>query len=248
MVSLIESWPLLVGAAFLAGGINAAAGGGSFLTLPALIYAGVPPVAANATGTLALLPGYVSGTVAFRRDLVGIGANPVVLSLVCAAGASVGALLLMVTTDEAFRRFVPYLLLFATCLFAFAPHLQKRLRVLGAEHPFFVWGSLFLVSIYGGYFNGGLGIMLLAQLSLSGIASLDRMNALKNLFSSILTSVAVILYILGGAISWLHASVMISGTVAGGYVGARVARKIPASWLRTLITAIGLLTAIAFWL
>jgi uncharacterized protein len=248
MISLIESGPLLVGAAFLAGGINAAAGGGSFLTLPALIHSGVPPVVANATGTLALLPGYISSTIAFRRDLVGIGANPFVLSLVCAAGASVGALLLMLTTDEAFRRLVPYLLLFATCLFAFAPLLQKRLSSLKSEHPFFVWGSLFLVSIYGGYFNGGLGIMLLAQLSLSGIASLAKMNALKNLFSSILTSVAVMLYIAGGSISWLHASIMILGTVTGGYVGARVARRIPASWLRTLITMIGLLTAIAFWL
>jgi uncharacterized membrane protein YfcA len=90
--------------------------------------------------------------------------------------------------------------------------------------------------------------MLLAQLSLSGIASLAKMNALKNLFSSILTSVAVMLYIAGGSISWLHASIMILGTVTGGYVGARVARRIPASWLRTLITMIGFLTAIAFWL
>ena len=203
-------------------------------------------MAANATGTLALLPGYVSSTFAFRRDLAQVRSSKLLLSCVCAAGGFVGALLLLATSDQAFRSLVPWLLLFATALFAFAPQVQKRLQAVRTDRPLFVLGSLFLVSIYGGYFNGGLGIMLLAQLSLSGMTGLNRMNALKNLFSSILTAVAVMLYVAGGTIFWPQAAVMVVGAVSGGYTGVHVARRIPAPWLRALITAIGLAMAIAF--
>lgn len=232
---------LLLTAAFLAGAMNAVAGGGSFLTLPALIYAGVPPVAANATGTVALLPGYASGLYGYRQDLTPVGdASLPLLSLVSLAGGLAGAGLLLVTPDAVFRGIVPWLLLAATGLFAFGGALAVRLRAVGLHGRGALLGTLFVVSVYGGYFNGGLGILLLAQLSLFGMTNLNAMNGLKNLFSTVLTAIAVAAYALGGAVDWPKAALMVLAAVAGGYVGARLGRRIPQPILRGSIIAVGL--------
>ncbi|WP_298379681.1 sulfite exporter TauE/SafE family protein [Azospirillum sp.] len=239
---------LLLTAAFLAGAMNAVAGGGSFLTLPALIYAGVPPVAANATGTVALLPGYASGLYGYRQDLTPVGEVGLpLLALVSLAGGLAGAGLLLVTPDAVFRGIVPWLLLAATGLFAFGGALAARLRAVGLHGRGALLGTLFTVSVYGGYFNGGLGILLLAQLSLFGMTNLNAMNGLKNLFSTVLTAIAVVAYALGGAVDWPKAALMVLAAVAGGYVGARLGRQIPQRVLRGGIIAVGLTMSALFF-
>lgn len=238
---------LLLVAAFLAGAMNAMAGGGSFLTLPALIHVGVPPVAANATGTVALLPGYVSGAYGFRHDLKPVGGMSVVrMSVVSLFGGLAGAGLLLITPDAVFRSIVPWLLLAATGLFAFGGRLSAALARLGAGGPVAMLGGLFAVSVYGGYFNGGLGILLLAHLTLFGAGSLNAMNGLKNLLSAVLTCIAVVAYAVGGAVHWQEAAIMTTAAIAGGYAGARVARRIPPKILRGGIVAVGLLMTAAF--
>ncbi|MCG5238551.1 sulfite exporter TauE/SafE family protein [Azospirillum doebereinerae] len=240
---------LLLAAAFLAGAMNAVAGGGSFLTLPALIYAGVPPVAANATGTVALLPGYASGVYGYRQDLAPVGDLGLpLLASVSLVGGLAGAGLLLVTPDAVFRDIVPWLLLAATGLFAFGGVLAARLRAVGLHGRGALLATLFVVSVYGGYFNGGLGILLLAQLSLFGMTDLNAMNGLKNLFSAVLTAIAVAAYAAGGAVDWPKALLMVLAAVAGGYAGARVGRKIPSPVLRGGIIAVGLTMSALFFL
>ncbi|WP_448207061.1 sulfite exporter TauE/SafE family protein [Azospirillum sp. sgz302134] len=240
---------LLLAAAFFAGAMNAVAGGGSFLTLPALIYAGVPPVAANATGTVALLPGYASGVFGYRNDLEPVGGvGLVALSVVSLAGGLVGAALLLMTPDAVFRGIVPWLLLAATALFAFGGAISAKLRSVGLHGTGALLATLFAVSVYGGYFNGGLGILLLAQFSLFGMTNLNAMNGLKNLFSAVLTAIAVVAYAVGGAVEWPYAALMTIAAMTGGYAGARVGRKIPAPILRTGIIAVGLIMSTLFFL
>jgi uncharacterized membrane protein YfcA len=198
---------LLLAAAFVAGALNAVAGGGSFLTLPALVFTGVPPVAANATGTVALLPGYMAGAWGFRE------------------------------------------LLAATAMFAFGPQLR---RWAGASHgPVSASKAglgMLAVAAYGGYFNGGLGILLLALFGLLGQTQLNAMNGMKNLVSALLTAIAVAIYAAGGIVEWKQALLMMVAATLGGYGGARVARKLPAPVLRWGIVATGLvMAAVFFW-
>ncbi|TDX26069.1 hypothetical protein DFO67_11753 [Modicisalibacter xianhensis] len=249
MEDSLFTWGLLIVAAFLGGGLNAIAGGGSFFTFPALVYAGVPAVAANASGTLALLPGYVASTWGFREDLRAPATLPMGQTLgVSLLGGALGAGLLLVTPDEVFRAVVPWLLLAATVLFAAGPRLMTALKrgdgeAGGLAHA----ASLLAVSLYGGYFNGGLGIVLLAVFSLLGHRDLNMMQGLKNLISAVLTTIAVTLYALGGAIVWKESLVMMIAAIAGGYVMARVARRLPAVVVRTVVIATGLVMTILFF-
>ncbi len=238
---------LLLAAAFGAGALNAVAGGGSFLTLPALLFTGMPAVTANATGTVALLPGYVSGAYGFREDLQpppGLGLRA--LMLLSLAGGAVGAALLLVTGDTLFRKLVPWLLLLATGLFALGPMLVARSagHAMGALRA---RAAVVAVAVYGGYFNGGLGILLLALFGLMGQTRLNAMNGTKNLVSAVLTAIAVAVYAWGGVVAWPQALVMMLAATAGGYGGARVARRIPAPWLRAGIIATGLIMAALFF-
>lgn len=245
-------WSLLLAAAFVAGALNAVAGGGSFLTLPALVFTGVPPVVANATGTVALLPGYLAGAWGFREDVQsppGLAMKSViVLSLL---GGAAGALLLLFTPDATFRQVVPWLLLAATAMFAFGPQLRRW--TAGTTHagpPSALKAGLGMlaVAIYGGYFNGGLGIVLLALFGLLGQTRLAAMNGMKNLVSALLTAIAVVVYAAGGLVEWPQALGMMVAATLGGYGGARLARRIPAPWLRGGIVVTGLvMSALFFW-
>ena len=243
---------VLLSAAFVAGALNAVAGGGSFLTLPALVFTGMPAVAANATGTVALLPGYMAGAWGFREDMQsppGLSMrNTIVLSLI---GGTLGALLLLVTPDHLFRKVVPWLLLAATAMFAFGPQLRAWAAGKNAEHqaPSTAKAAIGMlaVAIYGGYFNGGLGILLLALFGLLGQTQLNAMNGMKNLVSALLTAIAVVVYAAGGLVQWEQALLMMVAATAGGYGGARVARKIPAHLLRWGIVATGLVMAALFF-
>ncbi len=239
---------LLLTAAFVAGALNAVAGGGSFLTLPALVFTGMPPVVANATGTVALLPGYLAGAWGFREDTAPPpGLSMRLLVALSLAGGAAGAALLLVTPEATFRRVVPWLLLAATALFAFGRWLRQRLAGGVPSTPKAVAGVL-AVAAYGGYFNGGLGILLLALFGLLGQTNLHAMNGLKNWVSALLTAMAVAIYAAGGVVLWPQALVMMLAATAGGYGGARVARRIPAQWLRGGIVATGLvMAALFFW-
>ncbi len=240
---------VLLGAAFFGAALNAVAGGGSFLTLPALLWAGVPAVAANATGTAALFPGYVASTWGFREDMGAPRALGVFgLLSSCLLGGLLGALLLVSTSNHAFRALVPVLLLFATALFAFAPSLLRRIgRQAHALPPRWVaWIGMFAVSLYGGYFNGGLGVLLLALFGLIGETDLNRMNGLKNLVSALLTVFALLIYAAAGTVHWAVAALMVPAVLLGGYWGARAARLVPRNVMRWGIVAIGLLMALLF--
>ncbi len=242
---------LLLAAAFVAGALNAVAGGGSFLTLPALVFTGVPPVTANATGTVALLPGYAASAWGFKEDMAappGLSMGQSIgLSLIGGAG---GAALLLVTSNEMFNKIVPWLLLAATALFAFGP--QLRAWAAGQQHsaPSTTKAAIgmFAVAFYGGYFNGGLGILCLALFGLLGQTNLNAMNGMKNLVSALLTAIAVGVYAAGGIVQWPQALLMMVAATAGGYGGARLARKLPAPVLRWGIVATGLVMAVLFFL
>ncbi len=243
-------WAVLLLAALLAGGLNAVAGGGSFLTLPALVFAGVPPVAANASGTLALLPGYVASALGFRRELAGLDRRQLGLTLVLSlVGGAAGAGLLLITPNTAFQRIVPWLLLVATLLFALAPWLLARFARLGKGEAGggATAAGVAIVSVYGGYFNGGLGILLLAMYGLLGERSLNRANALKNLVSAVLTTIAAVLYALGGVVVWQKALPMMIAAVIGGDLGARLGRRLPPPILRSAIVLTGIVMAALFF-
>lgn len=244
---------LLLLAAFVAGALNAVAGGGSFLTLPALVFTGVPPVVANATGTVALLPGYAAGAWGFREDMQappGLTMRQSIgLSLL---GGGLGAGLLLVTSNAVFQKIVPWLLLVATALFAFGP--QLRAWAAGQQQPGQAPSTtkaalgMLVVAVYGGYFNGGLGILCLALFGLLGQTQLHAMNGMKNLVSALLTAIAVGVYAAGGIVQWPQAVLMMVAATAGGYGGARLARKLPAPLLRWGIVATGLVMTLLFFL
>ncbi|EWC39886.1 TSUP family transporter [Pseudomonas stutzeri] len=247
----IGTWAILLVAAFLGGGLNAIAGGGSFFTFPALVYAGVPAIAANASGTLALLPGYFASTWGYREDIKPPATlTMTALVVISLGGGAVGAALLLTTPDELFRTLVPWLLLVATLLFAFGPWLLRtftRTASSGEAGALMQGCTLAAVSVYGGYFNGGLGIVLLAAFSLLGHSNINSMQGLKNLVSSVLTAIAVSVYAFGGAILWKEALVMMLAATAGGYVMARVGRRLPPSLVRAVVIVTGSIMTVLFF-
>ena len=252
----IASWSyvaLLLVAAFVAGALNAVAGGGSFLTLPALVFVGVPPVTANATGTVALLPGYAASACGFKEDMAAPPGLTMGTSIALALiGGAAGAALLLFTPDDTFRRVVPWLLLAATALFAFGPQIRAwASRSTAPDAPTSATKAalgMLAVAFYGGYFNGGLGILCLALFSLLGQTQLNAMNGMKNLVSALLTAIAVAIYAAGGIVQWKLAILMMVAATLGGYGGARIARKIPAHILRWGIVLTGLIMAVLFFL
>lgn len=239
---------LLIGvAAFAAGAVNSVAGGGTFFSFPALLAVGVPPVVANASNSVSLWPGSLSGAWAYKRELVPLRAYLVPMSVVSLLGGIAGGLLLLRTHDGQFARLIPWLLGFATLLFALAPRLSAWLARWRASHPAgpgrraspAAWLTQALVSVYGGFFGAGMGILMMASLAISGHEDVHEINAIKNLLSAVIYSVTVVTFIVAGAVSWPHTLVMIATATAGGYWGATMARRVPAAWLRRFVVAVG---------
>lgn len=239
---------ILIVAGFGAGTLNTVAGGGTFLTLPALIFTGMPPVAANATSAVAVFPGYASGVVGYLPEMKQFDRALLVrLTLVTLAGALVGSLLLLVSSDAAFNILVPFLLLAATLVFLFGG--QIRAWAASKTKAVTPYGSagLFAVSVYGGYFNGGLGVVLLALFSLWGMSNLHKMNGLKNAMSFVLASISVVIFSVAGIVEWYQAVVMMVGSTAGGYIGAPLARGMSKEALRLLIAGVGFGMSLVFF-
>jgi len=245
----VFDFSLIALAAFFAGVLNAMAGGGSFLTLPALIYIGIPPVAANATSAVAVFPGYLSSTLGFVQEIRTFDRKQLIqlIALSCVGGLA-GAMLLLTTPSDIFRGLIPWLLLFATLLFSMGDRISRWLNrpteLQEKSSPL----AVLLVSVYGGYFNGGLGIILLALFSSMGFRDLNLMNGLKNGLSFLLSAVSVTAFALAGVVHWPEAIVMMITATIGGYVGARLARKLPAAWVKNLVVLVGALMTIAFFL
>ena len=239
---------LLAAAAFLAGMLNTVAGGGTFLTFPALVYTGVPVVAANATSAVAVFPGYLAGAAGFRREISAFDRRKLLKTTIATAtGGLIGSLLLLVSSNEAFSTVVPFLLALATLAFAFGDRLQAWAR----KHSFGLregpLGTV-LVSIYGGYFNGGLGIVLLALFSLWGMRDLNLMNGLKNAMSFVLSAISVVTFAVAGVVAWPQALLMMAAAAVGGYAGAPLARALPRSVVRGVVIVVGAsMSIIFFW-
>jgi uncharacterized membrane protein YfcA len=252
---MLTHWLLLISAAFAAGVLNAIAGGGSFLTFPALVFTGMAPITANATSAVAVSPGYLGSALGFRAELAQLPLQRRVReALICAAGGMTGALLLLVTPAKVFSAVVPWLLLFATVLFALGPHLlaaraQRAARngTSAEPHPLARGLGLLAVAVYGGYFNGGLGILLMALYTLTGETHLNTANALKNLNSLVLSLLSVAAFAWAGAIAWPQALVMAVAATSGGFLGARLARRLPAAGVRIAVVVTGLVMAAVFF-
>lgn len=229
--------------------LNAVAGGGSFLTFPALLLAGLPPSAANATGTTALLPGYLLGAWVQRHEVVrpgDLGVGGVVA--VSAFGGALGAALLIWTGDVMFSRLVPWLMLFATLALwqgiRISQFLQRR-NMAGPDVAARV--GLLGVSIYGGYFNGGVGIVFLALFSAFGHKRISGMNGAKNIASAALTVVAIVVYTSAGLVSWEAAFGMMLAAALGGWTGARLGQRLSPTLMRHFVVVVGFsLTALFF--
>ncbi|HYG91433.1 MAG TPA: sulfite exporter TauE/SafE family protein [Azospirillum sp.] len=239
---------LMIVAAFAAGALNAVAGGGSFLTFPALVFAGVPPVAANATSTVAVCPGALASAYGYRNELGRLTEvnlpSFVGISLV---GGLLGALLLLWTPDATFDTIVPWLLLFATALFAAGPKLAAWIRKRMHLGPVGVLVVQFFIAVYGGYFGGGIGILMLATFGVFGLTDIHAMNGLKTLLSGCLNAIAVVAFVAGGAVHWNEAIIMLVACVAGGYAGARIARHIPPPYLRKFVILVGSAMTVYFF-
>jgi len=248
----LSTLALLAGSAFAAGVLNAIAGGGSFLTFPALVFAGVPPISANATSALAVSPGYLGSTLGFAAELKALPAARLRQEMLIAAlGGVAGALLLLVTPAKVFSGIVPWLLLFATGVFAAGPAIARRAPGWsGSAEGLARWrpAGLFGVAVYGGYFNGGLGILLMALYTVTGETRLNTTNALKNLCSLVLSWLSVAAFVVAGVIAWRHGLLMMVAATAGGFLGARWARRLPVAWVRALVIATGLGMSALFFL
>jgi uncharacterized membrane protein YfcA len=240
----LETAVLLFFAALLGGALNAVAGGGSFIAFPTLLFTGVPAVPANATNTVALWTGLLFSGGAFRRHLN--VRRPVLISLVSVSilGGILGALLLLRTPANTFLEILPWLMLAATLLFIFGPKLTRtRATHVGdnVSTQAIITTSFFqlLVAIYGGYFGGGMGFVMLAMLTAFGMADIHEMNALKIVLSSATNGVAVVVFILKHAVYWPQALVMICGAAIGGYFGAHYSLRLPQKLVRWFVIAVG---------
>ena len=244
---MLDQW-VIACAAFFAGILNAMAGGGSFLTFPALVYIGIPPVAANATSAVAVFPGYFSSTLGFIEEIRNFERRLLwrLVTLSCIGGL-IGSILLLLTPGELFRGLAPWLLLFATLLFAAGDRVFTRMNRKRSQSSSAHTAAVLAVTGYGGYFNGGLGIILLALLSATGLRDLNLMNGLKNGLSFLLSAVSVTTFAIAGIVHWPEAILMMVMATIGGYAGARLARRIPAIWIRRLIVVVGAIMAILFF-
>ncbi len=250
---------LLFGSAVVAGMINSVAGGGTLVSFPMLVWTGVSPVVANATNTLAMVPGALAGAWGYRREVVESPKLYLYLLIPNFIGGVIGAALLTVTPEKVFASLVPFLILFATVLFMIQGPVQRRLGLTPKSENtlhheptrnWLIGVSIyqFLVSVYGGYFGAGIGILMLAGLGIIGLSNIHQMNGLKNLFASMTNAVAATYFIAVGLIDWKSAALMCAGAMIGGYGAAGLARRLGQKFVRRAVIVIGLAMTISLLL
>lgn len=241
---------IILAAGFAAGAVNGAAGGGSFISVPALIYVGIPSVSANMSSTIALYPGSITSGWAYRRNfqtVLDLSIKALFLSTL--AGGFVGALLLLRTPSSSFDKIIPWLLLLGSVAFALGPWIGERMRRLYQPGRAFLLSAQFLLGVYGGYFGGAVGIMMIALWSIFSRNDIKSMNALKVVLVAAANTVAVICFSLAGSVAWRETMFMLVTAAAGGYLGARLALWLKASYIRIAISVVNfLMTGIFFYL
>ncbi len=242
--------PLLAAAGLFAGAMNAVAGGGSFVTFPAMVFAGLPPVIANASSTVALFPGTIASSFAYRRELAGIGGfRLTVLAPISIAGGLAGAILLLATPEHLFDVVIPWLLLLATLTFGFGARagiaLRRVIRIRSGALPV----VQFVISIYGGYFGGAVGLMMMAAWSLlTADDDFKSMAPARVLLTSATNSGAVLWFIAAGAVRWPETLAMLGASVIGGYLGARLTRVLSAHFVRRFVVVLTAFVTLVFYL
>ncbi len=247
-----SAFGLMVLAALAAGFINAIAGGGTLVTFPVLVALGLPPVSANVTNTIALLPGYLGGTLAQRDDMKAQARRLFLLVPLGALGGLGGGLLLIASGDRLFSAVVPWLILAASLLLALQPALRsllvRRAATAGQAgvHPAWSVAPLVVASVYGGYFGAGLSVIVLAALGLGSDESLTRLNALKQAFSFVVNLAAAVFFAFSGRVMWLEAGVMAVAALAGGWLGGFFAGRLKPAILRWTVVVIGIIIGLAY--
>jgi uncharacterized protein len=242
---------VLVGAGLLGGGVNAVAGGGSLIVFPALVATGFGTLVANVTNSVALWPGYAGGVVGFRRELDGQRSRVTVLALAAALGSGLGCVLLLSTPASAFDTVVPFLVLFASLLLAIQPRLARLLGQPSADHRDagkVLYPAVFAGAVYGGYFGGALGVILMGTLALTVHDTLRRLNALKATLTLVVATVTVFIFGLFGPVDWVAVAVVAPASLLGGFGGARIARRLDDRVLRWCVVAFGVVVAVLLFL
>lgn len=236
---------LLFGAGFFSSAMNAVAGGGTFLTFGALTLAGIPPISANATSSIAQFPGYITSTIAYWSDIKRFWRGAVLLAIASVIGSLAGAMILLALDNPSFRTLVPWLLIGATALFAAGPWLKPKPRQGDDAAVGSLVGLLaqFVTSVYGGFFGAGMGVMMLATLGLTQSGDYHRLNALKNMLAMVIALVAIVVFASGGVVAWPEAAAMVPGGALGGYAGVWLAKRVPQVAVRIFVIAVGLLLA-----
>jgi uncharacterized membrane protein YfcA len=240
---------LISGAAFVAGSVNAIAGGGSLISFPALLAVGYPSVTANVTNSVALLPGYLGGSIAYRDELSGQGRRIRSLGAVSALGAVAGSALLLVSSESLFRRLVPFLILFSCALLAAQPVLARwagKPSHRAAHPPAVLLPMQFAIAVYGGYFGAGLGILMLGVLGVYLGDDLHEINALKGVLSLVVAAVSAVFFAIFGPVVWTAAAAMAVMSLAGGQAGVFVAKRFSGEVLRNVVVVFGV--AVSIWL
>jgi uncharacterized membrane protein YfcA len=241
---------LLAGAGFIGGLANAVAGGASLITYPAMLATGLPPLIATASNSVAVAPGHALAAIADRKLLPPLDRRAVAIYVISIIGSIAGAILLLVTSERALSFIVPLLLGIATVIYAFSSQIERFVRRLagGTPHPLLSQVLLAATALYGGYFGGGLGVMLMAILSVVGISDVRTANVLKNAIATVVALVAIVIFVAQGVVSWPETLVMLAGAVAGGYAGGRLIRVLPPALVRTIVVTAGVvMTAYYAW-
>lgn len=253
-MSILDAVVIFV-AAMLAGALNSVAGGGSFISYPALVFSGVPLINANTTSTIALWPGTVASVGAYRKEIAAERAGLWPLLIASLIGGTIGAIILLRTPQNTFAKLLPFLLLMATLLFAFSKRINTYVRgsMSKTDMPkstlrIGVVIFQFIIAVYGGFFGGGIGIMMLAAFGLLGMDNIHRMNGIKTLMATVINGVAVLAFVLAGTIYWPQALIMVVGAIIGGYSGATYAQKIDPQRVRQFVIVVGfVMTCIFFY-
>lgn len=238
----------ILGVGLAAGTVNTIVGSGSLITFPTLLALGYPPIIANVSNTVGLVPGSISGAVGYRRELTGQRARLTVLGLASAAGGLTGAVLLLVLPASVFRGVVPMLILVACLLVAFQPRLARRVAVApGPVRPHggpVLFVAVYATGVYGGYFGAAQGVVLIALLGIFVEDGIQRLNATKNVLAALVNGIAALVFIAVADVAWSPAGLLAAGAVVGGQLGARVGRRIPQGWLRGVIVVVGVTVAL----